>query len=235
MIKYNLKKEEYKNHPMDGKYGMIITNSMYSNYPVTIVDNHDEIVNGKYTRNPALCLLHLSEDARQYISLKLFDQFLYIGFSFKEPTYKMFDYKRVDLSNQEIVAILKKVFYYSQPSLQSRSMVGSKSKLLEDDPNYYEGHYVLNDEEEYTILKCRTEYKFYKGKKRYYPNWKETEDLLFEGEINFEIYELSLEVFRLRGFIVTNTNQLLDDENDDSISKYKELKKKLEEMIGKGI
>lgn len=235
MINYNLKEDKYKNHPMDGKYGMVVTNSIYANYPVTIVDNHDEVVNGKYTHNPALCLLHLSEDVRQYASLELFQEFLYVSFSFKTPTYRMYEYKRVDLSNEEIVGRLKKVLYFLQPSLQGHSLVGTSSNRLEDDPNYYEGCYVLNDEEIYTILKHKTSYKFYKGKKSYYPNWKDIDALIFEGEINFEIYKLALEVERLKRFIVTSMNQILDDENNDAVSRCQNSMKQLKELIEDGI
>lgn len=232
MIPYNLKKEEYKNHPMDGKYGVIVTNNPYAGYPVTIVDNHREVVNNKYTREPALCLLHLNEDVRMYTQLKLFDEFLYHSFSWRTPTYRMFPYEKVELSNEEIVNILKRVLYCDQPALQSHSLVGSSSKKLEDDPNYYEGRYVLNDEEEYTILKCRTSYKFYKGKKSYYPDWKNPEEIpLFEGEIDFEMYALALEAERKRGSIVTRTNEILDSDGDDQIAAYKTLKQALKEMI----
>ncbi|PFF46108.1 MULTISPECIES: hypothetical protein [Bacillus cereus group] len=233
MIPFNLKEDDYKNHPLDGKYGTIITNSIYANCPVTIVDNHEEVINGKYTKNPALCLLHLSEDVRQYMSLRLFDDFLYKSFVFDKSLYRIYEYKKETLSDEKIIEILKNVFYLIQPTLQSHSLVGSKSKRLEDDPNYYEGYYVLNDEEEYTILKCRDSYKFYKGRKTYYPNWENTqdEDLLYEGLINFDIYKISIEVEQLRGRIVRYTNQILDDEHDDSIQKYKDLKKQLKASL----
>lgn len=232
MIKYNLKHDEYKNHPMDGKYGVIVANNLYANYPLTIVDNHTEVVNGRYTKDPALCLLHLAEDVRQYMHLRVFDEFLYLGFSFKPPTYRMFPYKKEELTKEQIIKTLKRVFYQHQPSLQRKSLVGSRSNRLEDDPNYYEGHYVLNDEEEYTILKCRTTYRFYKGVKSYYPHWKSDEETpIFEGEIDFELYSAALELERTRVEIVTKTNQILDEDNTDSIASYKASKHKLDKMI----
>lgn len=227
MIPFNLKEDDYKNHPLDGKYGVITTNSIYANYPVTIVDNSHE------KRNPTLCLLHLSEEVRQYVSLRLHDDFLYKSFVFDKSRYRIYEYKREDLSNEKIINILKKVLYYIQPSLQSGSLVGSSSEQIEDDPNYYAGHYVLNDEEEYTILKCGKEYRFYKGNKNYFPDWKDTEDkdLLYEGMINFEIYKMSIELAVLRRQIVTYANQLLDDEQYGSIQKYKNLKTQLEDSL----
>lgn len=227
MIPFNLKEDDYKNHPLDGKYGVITTNTIYANYPVTIVDNNHE------KRNPTLCLLHLSEEVRQYVSLRLHDDFLYKSFVFDKSRYRIYEYKKEDLSNEKIINTLKKVLYYIQPSLQGGSLVGSSSKQIEDDPNYYAGHYVLNDEEEYTILKCGKEYRFYKGNKKHFPDWKDTEDkdLLYEGIINFEIYKMSIELAVLRRKIVTYANQLLDDEQYDSIQKYKSLKTQLEDSL----
>lgn len=231
MIPFNLKEEKHKNHPLDGKYGMVVTNTPYAKYPVTIVDNSQETEKGRYTGKPALCLLHLSEDVRTYTNLKLFDEFLYVSFAFSKPTYRMYDYAYEELSDEKIIQILRHHFYAVQPMLQGRSLVGSSSKRIEDDPNYYEGYYVLNDEQDYTILKCGTKYKFYRGTKKYYPNWSKDEDLIYEGNINFDVYKIALEVQRLRSYIVTNTNYLLDTEDDDSIAQYKELKCQLKEMM----
>lgn len=232
MIPFNLKKDDGdKNHPMDNRYGVITGNNLYSNYPVTIVDNHEEVVDGKYTRKPALCLIHLSEDVRQYMSLRLFDEFLYLSFHYQTPTYRMFDYKLVELTKEEIISTLKNVLYQLQPSLQTRSCIGTTSKRLEDDPNYYEGTFVLNDEEQYTILKCKKQYKLFKGTKHFYPDWEKEKDLLYSGEINFAVYAIALEVNRLRRIIVTDTNKFLDEEDIHLITDYKELKKELEAKI----
>jgi hypothetical protein len=230
-IKYNLRKDEHKNHPMDNKYGVIIINTPLAGYPVTIVDNHREVEYGKYTHIPTLCLLHLTEDVRYYLELRIFDEFLYLGFSFGAPTYKMYPYELKELSDTEVIRILKKVFYEAQPNLQCRSLVGSSSDLLKDDPNYYEGSYVLNDEQEYTILKCKDKYKFFRGMKHYYPHWGKEEELIYEGDIDFELYELAIEVCKLRASIVTETNKLLDDESNNSIERYYSLKSKLKEAL----
>ncbi|HDR7922328.1 hypothetical protein [Bacillus paranthracis] len=227
MIPFNLKEDNYKNHPLDGKYGVITANSSFANYPVTIVDNNHE--KGTLT----LCLLHLSEEVRQYVSLRLHYDFLYKSFVFDKSLYRIYEYKKEELSNEKVINILKKVLYYIQPSLQGGSLVGSSSEQIEDDPNYYAGHYVLNDEEEYTILKCGKEYRFYRGNKKHYPDWKDTEDkdLLYEGKIDFEIYKRSIELAGLRRQIVMYANQLLDDGQDDSIQKYKSLRKQLEDSL----
>lgn len=103
MIKYNVKLDECRNHHMDGKYGVLIGNVGYAGYPVTIVDNSREVENGKYTRIPSLCLIHLNERVREYESLRIGDDFLYLGFYPKEPKYKMYDYKYEELSIEQII------------------------------------------------------------------------------------------------------------------------------------
>ena len=42
MIPYNLKEDSHKSHPLDGHYGVMIAGP-YINYPITIVDNHEEV------------------------------------------------------------------------------------------------------------------------------------------------------------------------------------------------
>ncbi|MBX9158609.1 hypothetical protein [Bacillus cereus] len=231
MIPFNLKVEKYKNHPMDNKFGMIITNTQYANYPVTIVDNSDEVEDGKYTRKPALCLLHLSENVRTYTRLKLFSELLYVSFAWKEPTYRMYEYKKEELSNEKVIAILHGVLYGLQPRLQTRSLVGWKSEKLEDDPNYYVGYYVLNDEEEYTVFKCGKKYGFVKGRYDYSKLLETSDNCLYVGEIDFELYALAVEVHERRGRIVTQTNQMLDEGKEDSILEYRDLNKKLEGLL----
>lgn len=229
MIKFNLREREYKNHPMDGKYGVITGNVGYAGYPITIVDNSREIENNKYTGYSTLCLIHLNERVREYQRLRVFDDFLYLGFSIKEPTYKMYDYKYEELSTDQIIQDLKTVLYYSEPNLQRCSLVANSSDKVEDDSNYYEGYYVLNNEEEYTILKCLDKYKFYKGRKSYYPDWKKEEDLIYTGKIDFDIYKKALYVSKLRNLIVTYTNELLDDDSIvNKITEYKQNKSELQ-------
>lgn len=223
MIQYNLKEKPiFSKHPDDGKYG-IIDKGFYKNYPLTIVDN----INSEST----LCLLHLSQDVRQYMKLRLFDEFFYMTFAFGKPTYRMYDYPFEQLNNDKIIEILKNVFYFLQPYLQNRSMVASSSDELEKDLNYYTGHYVLNDEEQYTILKFKTTYKFFKGEKKFSSDWKDTKDLIYQGEIDFDVYKLSLEVADVKRRILGQTNQILDEENEDIIMHYKNLLIELQQKV----
>lgn len=228
MIKYNLRKNEIGNHPLEYRYGVVINSGLYSGYPLTIVDNSKEIKNGKFTRDFAKTLLHLDERIRIWYEVELFNDFLYLNFSFNEPKYRMFDYKLEELSNEQIIKDLKKVFYYLQPNLQQSSLVASSKKGIENDPNYYEGIYVLNDEEEYSILKCGTKYKFYKGRKFYYPDWNKDEGLIFTGDINFDLYKKARDLEVIRKNIIMKTNKLLDgDDLIANVERYNSLKKEV--------
>lgn len=211
MINYNLRENWYKSHPMDEKYGIITGNVKYDGYPVTIVDNSKEVEDDIFTEKPSLCLIHLSERVREYASLRAGNEFLYLNFSLRVPTYRMYDYKYENLSKEQIIQDLKTVFYYLEPNLQSRSMVG---------------RYVLNNEEEYTIIKYLNEYKFYKGNN---PDWNNEKDLIYSDTIDFDLYEKALYVSNLRNTIVTKTNELLDSEDIlEKIKTYKENKSELE-------
>ena len=39
---------------------------MKDGYPITIVDNSEEVVDGMYTKIPSVCLVHLNKDVRYY-------------------------------------------------------------------------------------------------------------------------------------------------------------------------
>ena len=223
MITYNVREESYKSHPLDGHYG-VMTAGPYINYPLTIVDNHEEYENGKFTRKKSTCLLHLNENVRQYERLTLYEDFLYLSFAHETPTYRMFDYKLAEISIAEAIATLQEVLYFEQPELESRTLMGWRGNNLEDDPNRYTGRYVLNDEEDYTIVKQKDEYWIYKnvfGKK----------EVIFEGKLNFEIYRKSVEYAKLKRTIVYGINRLLDEGSEGSITRYFQLGAELKELL----
>lgn len=156
-------------------------------------------------------LVHIDENVRvKFDRMRLYEDYLYLHES-GLASYGGYEYKRVKLSEEEVVEVLKKVFYCTQPKLQSHSLVGSSSKNIEDDPNYYQGSYVLNNDEEYSILKCKDEIRFYKGIKSYYPDWKNEEDLIFKSKIDFEVYKISLELNNLKNNILKNPDKSLKD------------------------
>lgn len=223
MIQFNLK-EEYRNHPNDYKYGVIITNSEYSGYPLTIVDN---VTNKRQIKT----LLHLSQDVRQYLTLNLYDDMLYLN-GRSNSEYRMFDYTKKEISKAEALVLLRRVFYKLQPNLQTRSLVGTTEKGIENDPNYYEGSYVLNDENVYTILKCRDTVQFFKGEKNYYPDFDSQEDLLGVEKIDFELYERSLEHQKIKRNISMFTNKLLDENQlIETTIRFNKLEKTLDDAL----
>ncbi|MFV1457948.1 hypothetical protein VJ282_35940, partial [Bacillus mycoides] len=98
-------------------------------------------------------------------------------------------------------------------------------------PNYYVGHYVLNNEEEYTVFKCGKKYGFVKGKYDYSELLETSDNCLYVGEIDFELYALAVDVYERRAQIVTKTNQMLDEGKEDSILEYRDLTKKLKGLL----
>lgn len=224
MIPFNLVGLDDSRHPLNGKYGEVVANSRYRGYPLTLVDN---------TRDFTLCLLHLTEDVRAYTWLEPNTEYRNIGFGagFRKREYRMYPYEKETISTEKAISVLQQLLYMEQPKLQSRSSVGWTSGRVEDDPNYYGGTYILNDEEEYTILKCREKYKLFKGKRSYYPDWKTEEGLLHAGTLDMVTYKLALEVEEIRKDIVTETSRLLDGSLLDTVKKYEQLRRELHARV----
>lgn len=234
MIKVNLKKETYRDehaHPLQGKYGVICNGSVHDGYPVMIVDSSKEVVDGCYSNIPSDCLIHLSKDVRCYDRLRVFEDFLYMNFRAEVSAFHMYDYKKVVLTQEEITRSLMNVLYFLEPELQTRSLVGIIESGIENDPNYYRGSYVLNDEEEYTILKLKTKYKFFKGRRSFSEiGWNDKSSaLIAEGTLDLERYKKALKMNRLKHYILTRTNQILENDEDTSIEEYKQLENELKE------
>ena len=103
MINYNLREQEYKNHPLEYKWGFLIGSPIYQNHLCTVVDNHNEVINGRYTHETAKLLLHMSPNVRKYVEAKLFDEFLYVSvWNDKNiPTYTNWEYTYKELTQEE--------------------------------------------------------------------------------------------------------------------------------------
>lgn len=231
MINVQLMKE-FGEKQVGNKYGVIINLSSYSGYPLMVVNNMEEVKDGSYTRIPSTCLVHLSEDVRTYAKLKLFDDYLYQNPRSTDIDIKkgfhMFEYKKTELTDEEIIRSLTKVLYFLEPSLQTRTLMGTTKKGIENNPNYFSGHYVLNDEKEYTIIKHRNKYTFFKGKVSHSTNLESADCVIKTGEIDFTRYKKSLEMERLKMYIINNINKIISTD-DDSIEQYKQLVKELKE------
>ena len=88
---------------------------MFLNYPITVTG----LTEGRTDMFEAL--LHLSEDVRVPLEhIRLHEDFLYKG-DWSKDEYRMFPYKKVELTPEEVVNILKMVLYFHQPRLRSCS------------------------------------------------------------------------------------------------------------------
>lgn len=64
-------------------------------------------------------------------------------------------YKYMELTDEQVVDILlNEILYDYQPQLQSQSCVGTNALGIDKNPNYFNGHYVLNNNKEYTMTYC---------------------------------------------------------------------------------
>lgn len=228
MINVQLR-EQFGEKQIGNLYGVVTNMSDYSGYPVMVVNNMAEAKDGKYTHNSADCLVHLSKDVRTYARLKLYSDYLYQNTrsTDAEKGFHMFEYKKTELTDEEIIRSLMNVLYFLEPSLQSRTCLGTTKKGIENDPNRYTGRYVLNDEKEYTIEKYRNKYTFLKGKDAC-SSLEDKDYVIQTGEIDFPRYKKALEMARLKTYIIRNVNKIISSD-DDSIEKYKKLVKELKE------
>ena len=58
-----------------------------------------------------------------------------------------------EISDEEAINLLKRVFYYLRPRLGGNTLAGGGIPDTITDPNYYTGHYYLRNGEMYTIIK----------------------------------------------------------------------------------
>lgn len=231
MIKYNLVEQKYKNHPDDYKYGIMVGGSLYDGYTVTIVDNSKESKDGYVTEEPTVCLLHLSDRVRQYEMLRVNRDFSYISYPFGEVSNGVSDYNKVELSKLDVIRDLSSILYKIQPRLQEITLMGyDNGDSIEGDINHYQGTYVLNDENEYSIIKHKNNYRFYKGRKTF-SNGHDLEGLIYEGEMDYSMYVLAIELAKLKYHIVINANKMLENEEDNSVEEYRILVKELDEKL----
>jgi hypothetical protein len=219
------------------KYGLYLP----TNTAFTIEKKYEkEIPTAIYTKKERLTvnklydmcdgLIHVSERVRKReVQMEIGKKYLYINEEQVE-FYSGFNYEYEELSKEQIIKDLSMLFYGIEPNLQSQSMVGSTSKRIEDDPNYYTGFYILNDNKNYTILKIKDTYRIYNGYKNYYPDWDKKEDLIFEGKINFEVYAISLEFNKLKQTILYNTKHSLKN-GIKHFQDYYDIEEKLNTLI----
>ncbi|WP_373262186.1 hypothetical protein [Hungatella hathewayi] len=201
MIRYNLRKDYYKSHPCDTKWAVLLQSPMYRNHLCTVVDNHNEIVNGKFTHESTKLLLHMSPRVRCYVDAKLFEEFSYVGVWKDEhiPKYTNWDYNYEELNENQIVNDLESVLYDLEPMLNERTCMGYNGNDLFDDPNHYIGRYVLNDEDEYKIVRVIKDVKFIKN-----------DSIICQFKINESKFRKAVKKYQLKKLICTRTDELMN-------------------------
>lgn len=202
MINYNLRTDRHysTNHPLDCKWAEL-SSGPWMNHLCTVVDNHNEVVDGRYTQLPSKLLLHMSPRVRCYVHGSVFRDFYYVGI-FKDadiPTFTNWDYKFEELSDVQIISDLKTVLYDLEPLLRSKTLVGFSGQSIWDDPNHFYGDYVLNDENSYHIHRKRDNVTFTRD--------DGTEICTFK--LNKDLFEKAVDLDKRRKYIVLNADKLL--------------------------
>lgn len=159
--------------------------------------------------------------------------------NFKDGKYNLdrFILEIREISQDEIISNLRKVFYLLQPTLQSSTLAGGGIPHTESDPNFYDGYYYLQDGEEYTILKYGKTVEFYKGHKPYtymFAKEEERNDCLYREDIDFDLYSKSIELHDLKAECKYDIAEMLDYDRDNLISKINRittLEKEIKEAL----
>lgn len=202
MIDYNLREDRGCgiNHPLDCKWATL-TSGPWMNHLCTVVDNHNEVVDGRYTQLPSKLLLHMSPRVRCYVTRSVFKDFYYVGVLNDKyiPTFTNWDYKFEELSDAQIIKDLKTVLYNLEPSLSSKTLLGFKGHSIWDDPNDFWGEYVLNDENSYLIHRKRDNITFSRMDGREICSFK----------LNKDLFEKALDLDTRRKYILDNADKLL--------------------------
>lgn len=228
MIEYNLREDDCRgiNHPLDCKWATL-NSGPWMNHLCTVVDNHREVIDGKYTQLPSKLLLHMSPRVRCYVSGCVFKDFYYVGVLRDKdiPTFTNWDYKAEELSDVQIIKDLKTVLYDLEPLLQSKTLVGFKGDSIWDDPNHFRGDYVLNDENIYHIYRKYDDVTFSRDDGVEICSFK----------LNKDLFEKAVEVDKCRKYILWNADKLLcEDTLAQYVSSYDEAKKQLNKLCELG-
>lgn len=204
MIKYNLRKESHRNAEVQNVWARLFTSTLYRNNLCTVVDNHSEVENHRYTDKPALLLIHLTPQVRKYEYAKLFDEFLYVGVYPWEtqPTYTNWPYTYEEISLEQASLTLFDILYNVEPYLKTATLAGGSRDELLDECNTYTGYYVLNDEEDYKIERNGLNVIFYKMAED-----KPIE--IYKGQLDETRFKKALLKFRAKQEICQKVDMLL--------------------------
>lgn len=195
---------------LNGKVIAVFNKGASVGKPCEIIDN--TLFDGKYVS----CLEYLSENIRIHYDYIPSDSISYLSKFFNAKfEYNLFEYKHEDLSRSRIINDLHHVLYLLSPRLSSHTCCGWTSGLVEDDPNRYEGSYILNDGKKYTIQKIYDKYKF-----------SIDGDVIYENVLCWEYYKKALELKRIRNEMVIGINRLIDNGKlESNLVEYESIKK----------
>lgn len=202
MIEYNLRKDNMSNHPLDYKWATL-NSGPWMNHLCTVVDNHDEVENGRYTRKPSKLLLHMSPRIRCYTQGCVFQDFYYVGIRNDGdiPTFSNWGYTYEKLSEVQIIQDLKTVLYDLEPLLCSQTLLGHKGHPIWDNPNHFYGDYMLNDENIYHIHRKYDDVTF----------CSKDGDEICKIKLNKGLFEEAVNLYKRRLHISRNTDRLLTE------------------------
>lgn len=192
----------------------------YKNHVCTVVDNSQEVIDGKYTKIPSELLLHLSPRVRRKVDGRIFEDFLYIGEHTSKEELKQynfyFEYEYEELSKEQIIKDLYSVIYDVEPMLVESTLMGYSGHHIWDNPNWNSGKYVLNNNEEYLITRKKDVVKFYHN-----------DELIHEGVIDHELFEIIYDRCECRRKICGWYDKMLETgELVTLINEYESLKEK---------
>jgi len=198
----------------------ISINNKYPNHIIEINNDDNNYIDGT---------LHLTKNIRININkYKLFHDYLYTGYIVEGSIYdyyKCYSYEYNVFSDEEITDILlNEIVYRNEPMLQYSSNLVQRNRGLDKDLNSYHGHYILPNNNVYTIIKKQSIIIIREG---YDNGWSDnnitTNRTIYENKIDWYRYKISLIKYDIKLNQFKNPTFI---ENNPSITNliYKNLK-----------
>lgn len=179
--------------------------------------------------NKERILLHVGD------GIKRSQDYLYDGFVFfrkNREGVKFFDsysnYKdfkfdnKKDLSKEYIISVIKRYVYLESPAVYSSTCMGGGKEGVLGNPNWQYGTFILEDLEEYTVIKKYDTVKIFKGVENMYAFLDKECYCYFK--LDEKLYENALRLSSLRRYMLTNSFGNVDiSKYEEFLNLYKEL------------